>query len=366
MPVQSLVAQFLLQAGVVLLACRLVGGLATRLGQPRVIGEMVAGILLGPSFLGLLAPAAHAALFPPASLGLLSSASQLGLVLYMFIVGTHLQTGVIRRAFRSAAVISLAGIVVPFVLGAALARHLHGDGRFFAAGVSVPQGAVYLGAAMAVTAFPVLARIIHDRGIGGTALGTLALAAGATDDAVAWCLLAAVLAGLNPDFNVVGFLGSHAVFLAFLAGALLPRTQAAREIGRRIEVLAGAVLVPLFFACSGLSTHLNLLWSRELVLVSIVVILIASIGKAVACGVATRLTGRDNREAMAIGALMNARGLMELIVLNIGLEHGLITPTLFTVMVVMTLTTTLAAGPLFEWAWRGSKEGIGFAGVRAH
>ncbi len=355
-----------LQAVIILAACRLFGSLMMRLGQPRVIGEMIAGIMLGPSLLGLFAPGVQHALFPPASLGLLATVSKIGLVLYMFVVGTHLQTGVIRRAFRSAAIISVTGIVAPFVLGAWLAHFLYADGRFFTPRVTWAQSQIYLGAAMAVTAFPVLARIIHDRGIGGTALGTLALAAGATDDAIAWCLLAVVLLGVNPDFNVVAFLGSHAVFLAFVAGVLVPRTAPMLELSRRVEVVAGMVLVPLFFAYSGLSTHLTLLWSPGLLAISIVVILVASAGKAIACWGAARMTGRENREAMAIGALMNARGLMELIMLNIGLEHGLITPTLFTVMVVMTLATTLAAGPLFEWAWRGSKEEIELAGVRAH
>jgi len=361
----SLVLQLFLQVAIILVACRLVSWLMIRIGQPRVIGEMIAGILLGPSLLGLLAPAGQAALFPPGSLGLLSTVSKIGIVLYIFVVGTHLQTSIIRRAFRSAIFISLAGVVVPFVLGGALAIILHGDGRFFTAHVSRGQSAVYLGAAMAVTAFPVLARIIQERGIGGTALGTLALAAGATDDAIAWCLLAVVLIGVNPDFNAIGFLGSHAVFLAFLAGVVLPRTPAIREFSRRVESVAATVLVPLFFAYSGLSTRLSLLWSSELLGVSIAVIIVASMGKAVACWGTARLTGRANREALAIGALMNARGLMELIMLNIGLEHGLITPTLFTVMVAMTLATTMAAGPLFEWAWRGSKEGAGLAAVRA-
>ena len=359
--------QFLIQAAIILIACRLLGALMVRIGQPRVIGEMVAGILLGPSLLGLVAPEIHAALFPPASTGALSNVSKIGLVLYMFGVGTHLQTGVIRQAFRSALFISLTGIIVPFILGAGLAVLLHADGRFFATNVTPSLSMIYLGAAMAITAFPVLARIIEERGIGGTALGTLALAAGATDDAVAWCLLAVVLVSVNPEFNVVGFLGSHAVFLAFLAGALLPRNLSTRDWTRRVEFVASAILVPLFFAYSGMSTRLSLLWSRELLLVSVVVIVTASVGKGLACWGAARLTGREHREAMAIGALMNARGLMELIMLNIGLEHGLITPTLFTVMVIMTLATTIAAGPLFEWAWRGSPQQVNHvAGIRAH
>jgi Kef-type K+ transport system membrane component KefB len=269
---------------------------------------------------------------------------------------------------------------------------------------------MYLGAAMSVTAFPVLARIIQERGIAGTALGTLALTAGATDDAIAWCLLAIVLAGFNNDFagamfGVAGaaayavvvlavlrprlailgaraerigglspadltgmvvlvmagawftdMIGVHAVFGAFIMGVAMPRGVFATEIARQIEPLATALLVPLFFAYSGLSTRFALLWSSDLLLLAILVILIASLGKGVACWGASRLAGRPNREALAVGALMNARGLMELIILNIGLERGLITGTLFTAMVTMTLATTLAAGPLFERAWRGSAE----------
>jgi Kef-type K+ transport system membrane component KefB len=353
---QQLALQFALQLVVILIACRAVGGLMPRIGQPKVIGEVIAGILLGPSLLGLLAPSAQAALFPPQSRGVLSFVSQIGLVLYMFVVGMHLQTSFIKRAYRGAMLISLAGVVAPFVLGAALASFLYADGRFFAPNVSNWQSMMYLGAAMSVTAFPVLARIIEDRGIGGTALGTLALAAGSVDDMIAWTLLGVVLTSIDSSFDLVRFVGSHAVFAAFVAGALLPRGRLTDTLSRRIEPVASNVLVPVFFAYSGLSTHLDLLWSVELLWLSIVVILIASAGKTVGCWAAARLAGRPNREAMAIGALMNARGLMELIILNIGLQRGLITPTLFTVMVTMTLATTMAAGPMFEWAWRGSAE----------
>ena len=352
----QLALQFCLQLAIILAACRTAGNLMLRIGQPRVIGEMIAGIVLGPSVLGLFAPAVQTLLFPPASLGVLSTLSQIGLVLYMFVVGMHLHTNFIRRAFRGAMLISLAGVVAPFLLGAGLAAFLYADGRFFTSSVSSWQSMIYLGAAMSVTAFPVLARIIQERGIGGTALGTLALAAGAADDIIAWSLLGIVLISVDRDFGVVRFLASHAVFVAFVIGALTPRGRLTDELGRRIEPLASFVLVPLFFAFSGLSTHLNLLWSTELLWLSITVILIASVGKAAGCWGAARLAGRPNREAMAIGALMNARGLMEFVILNIGLQRGLITPTLFTVMVTMTLVTTMAAGPLFEWAWRGSAE----------
>lgn len=417
---QQLAIQFFLQVAVILFACRALGWLARRIGQPRVIGEMVAGILLGPSLLGFVSPQMNAALFPRESLSVLSVVSQLGLALYMFVVGTHLRTDFIKHALGSAMLISAAGILAPFILGAALASAMHGDGRFFAAGVSPTQSMIYLGAAMSVTAFPVLARIIEDRGIGNTALGTLALAAGATDDVVAWCLLAIVLAGFNQNAGLAvwaiagaaayaitvlvvirpwlariaagvereGSLGAqqlalvlsmlmaaawftdrigvHAVFGAFVLGVAIPRGVMTQELGRQVEPVASVLLVPLFFAYSGLSTHFNLLWSAELIGIAIGVIAIASVGKAVACWAAARATGRANPEAMAIGALMNARGLMELIILNIGLERGLITPMLFTIMVAMTLATTLAAGPLFERAWRSHAEIPDAVGARAH
>ena len=352
----QLALQFCLQLAIILIVCRAVGSLMLRIGQPRVIGEMIAGIVLGPSVLGLVAPAVQEMLFPPLSLGVLSAVSQVGLVLYMFVVGMHLHTSFIRQSLHGAMLISLTGVVAPFLLGVGMASFLYADGRFFTSNVSIWQSMMYLGAAMSVTAFPVLARIIHERGIGGTALGTLALAAGAVDDIIAWSMLGIVLISLDQDFDIVRFIASHAVFVAFLFGAILPRGRLTKELSRRIEPVASLVLVPLFFAFSGLSTHLSLLWSTELLWLSLIVILVASMGKAVGCWGAARMAGRPNREAMAIGALMNARGLMELIILNIGLQRGLITPTLFTVMVLMTLVTTMAAGPLFEWAWRGSAE----------
>jgi Kef-type K+ transport system membrane component KefB len=249
---------------------------------------------------------------------------------------------------------------------------------------------------MSVTAFPVLARIIQERGIAGTAVGTLALASGAAADAIAWCLLAIVLSSVNRDFSLaasaiaggvlytllvlgvvrpqlaklksVGLplavlllmggawftdaIGIHAVFGAFVMGIAMPRGTAAGELTGQIEPLATTLLVPLFFAYSGFSTRAGLLNSSGVWLVTITVIIVATVGKGVACWAAGVLAGRPSREAMAIGALMNARGLMELIILNIGLERELIRPTLFTVMVMMTIVTTLAAGPLFEWASR--------------
>jgi len=407
---QQLAGQLFLQLTVILLACRLVGGLMRFVGQPRVMGEMIAGVLLGPSLLGFAAPGIQAALFPPESLGVLAVVSQLGLVLYMFVVGTHLHTDFLQQAFRGALSISVAGTLVPFVLGAGLALALQQDGRFFGPTVSTWQSMVYLGAAMSVTAFPVLARIIHERGISGTLLGTLALAAGAASDVVAWCLLAVVLASFNNDPRIAVFailggglyiaavryivrpqlmkvaeaveregalgpgalglivvvvmagawftdaIGVHAVFGAFVLGVAMPRGLVTKELARQVEPFAVTLLIPLFFVYSGLSTNIRLIGSAQLLLVSLVVFAVASVGKGVACWGAALFAGRPNREALAIGALMNARGLMELIILNIGLERGLITPTLFAVMVTMTIATTVAAGPLFDWAWRSSGE----------
>lgn len=352
----QLALQFVVQLVVILITCRAIGALMPRIGQPRVIGEMIAGILLGPSLLGLVAPSIQLMLFPPESHGVLAAASQVGVVLYMFVVGMHLQTRFIKQAYRSAMLISLTGVIAPFLLGALVASALYADGRFFLAGVSRWQSVVYLGAAMSVTAFPVLARIIEERGISGTALGTLTLVAGAVSDMIAWLLLGVVLASVDRSFDVAGFLASHAVFVAFVVGALLPRGTMTGLLSRRIEPIASNVLVPVFFTFSGFSTQLSLLWSVELLWLSMIVILVATAGKAVGCWGAARLAGLANREALAVGALMNARGLMELILLNIGLQRGLITPTLFTVMVIMTLVTTMAAGPLFEWIWRGSAE----------
>jgi Kef-type K+ transport system membrane component KefB len=363
MAYHELALQFFLQLTIILLACRALGSLMPRIGQPRVIGEMIAGILLGPSLVGAFAPTLQMTLFPPSSLGVLAAVSQIGLVLYMFVVGMHMSTPLIRRAYRGALLISSAGVIVPFVLGAALAYVLYTDGRFFAAGVSTVHATMYLGAAMSVTAFPVLARIIQERGIAGTAVGTLALAAGSIGDMIAWILLGIVLARVDQSFNIARFAASHAVFVAFVAGAVMPRGSITSALTRWLEPLTSHVLVPLFFAFSGMSTQLTLLWSTELLWLSFVVIVIATVGKAAGCWIAARLAGHPNRDALAIGALMNARGLMELIILNIGLQRGLITPTLFTVMVMMTLVTTMTAGPLFEWTWRRSAEVPDAAGI---
>ena len=393
---------FFLQLGVIIGACRLVRMLMAKIGQPPVVAEMAAGVLLGPSVLGALLPGWHAALFPPASMPILFIVAQLGLALYMFLVGVEFRTDLFRERMSSAVSVSLAGIVVPFGLGALIALAIHTDGNMFGQTITAGQAALYLGAAMSITAFPVLARIVYERGLSQTSLGTLALAAGAIDDAVAWSVLAIVLASLGnaptiaiaaiaggalyavvvllgvrpalgpfarsvdrrggmtfPTLSVVLVLvmlgswftdriGIYSVFGAFVLGVAMPRGVFAEELERLLMPLTTVLLLPIFFVYSGLNTRIGLISTWYLAGISALVLVAACVGKAVACGLAARLNGEAPRQAMAIGALMNTRGLMELIALNIGYERGIITQTLFSIMVLMALATTLMATPLFE------------------
>lgn len=398
--------RFFFQLAFILATCRVVGLIARRFGQPQVVGEMIAGVVMGPSLFGLLFPDAQAHIFPKSSLTITYAVAQIGLVLYMFLIGMEFQVDLIRKRLRSAASVSIAGILTPFTLGSILALMLVGNGSYFAPNVARWEAMLFMGAAMSITAFPMLARIIHERGLTGTSLGTLALAAGSMDDAAAWCILAIVLASFNsnpvialsaigggvlyavvvltivkrllgrlgrkverdgcmsaPMFTFVLMLvmlgawitdavGIYAVFGAFILGTAMPRGAFAHELQRRLEPLTTNFLLPLFFVYSGLNTRLGLVDSLLLWSVALVILLAACFGKGTACWLAARLNGEDNREALAIGTLMNARGLMELIILNIGLERGVITPTLFTIMVMMAIVTTLMASPVFEFVYR--------------
>jgi Kef-type K+ transport system membrane component KefB len=394
--------QFFLQMAVILGVCRLVGWLARKVGQPQVVGEMIAGVVLGPSLFGLLAPGLQKELFPKETMTVLFCVSQVGLSLYMFIVGMEFRTELFLSRIRSAAAVSIAGMVTPFVLGAGLAVWLVGQTGFFGGRVAAAEAALFMGASMSITAFPMLARIIYERGLAGTSLGTLALAAGAIDDAAAWCVLALVLASFGDSWMVavkaigggvvyavvvltVGrkllalleemternrgvtmpmlsftlglvmvaswwtdYIGIYAVFGAFILGAAMPRGRFNREIQQKLEPLVVVFLLPLFFTFSGLNTRLDMVNTPFLWMVAVLVLLAACLGKGVACWAAARWHGEDNPTALAVGTLMNARGLMELIILNIGLQHGIITPTLFSIMVIMAIATTLMATPVFE------------------
>jgi len=395
-----------LQLAFIIAAIRLVGMAARKLGQPQVVGEMIAGVVIGPSLFGWLFPGLHASLFPKASIPIIYMFSQVGLVLYMFLVGAEFNRDLFRRRAHSAMSVSFAGIATPFLLGGLLAIYMVRDATFFTSGVTTWEAVLFTGAAMSITAFPMLARIIYERGLTGTSLGTLALASGALDDAAAWCVLAVVLAsfGNNAMIAVVAigggvayalflvavrrplfsplvrmaeqnnglsgpmlsfvlmllmlgawftdFVGIYAVFGAFLLGMAIPRGVVTRDLQRQMEPLVTNFLLPLFFVYSGLNTQLRLVFTPQLLGITAVVIAAACLGKFGGCYLAARVNGENHREAMAVGTLMNARGLMELILLNIGLERGVITPVFFTIMVIMAVVTTLMATPIFELVYR--------------
>ncbi len=394
----------LAQIAVVILVSRALGLVARLMGQPLVIAEMVAGIVLGPSLFGLLFPHAFATLFPPTSLPILKMLSQLGLVLFMFLVGLELDPALLRGRRRASILISHTSIALPFVLGVGGAWWLR-DG-YAPQGVAFLPFALFMGTAMSVTAFPVLARILTERGLMQSRVGAIAIACAAVDDVTAWCLLAVVVAiahaqaatdalwtvglalvfsafmllvarpllrrvgarvakhGLGPTTfagvlvlllvaaGITEAIGIHALFGAFLLGAVLPKEDGlAKLLTEKLESVAVVLLMPLFFAFSGLRTSIGLVSGSEQWLVVAALIGLATLGKFGGSTVAARLTGIRWREASAIGVLMNTRGLMELIVLNVGLEVGVISPTLFTMMVLMALVTTFATTPVLRWVY---------------
>ncbi|HEY1348698.1 MAG TPA: cation:proton antiporter [Ktedonobacteraceae bacterium] len=413
---------FFLQLAAILGICRLVGWLVRRIGQPQVVGEMIAGVLLGPSLLGLLWPQVQRQLFPAgASMSILYAASQVGLVLYMFLIGVEFDTGLIRSRLRSAATVSLAGILTPLLLGALLALLLLRSAGLFGLHVSTGEAMLFLGASISITALPMLARIIFENGLAGTSLGTLALAAGSCDDAISWCILAIVLAVFRQNalialLAVVGGLlyailtltagrwllertfgrlaerqggvsgamlalvlllvvfcgwltdsiGIYAIFGGFILGVAMPRGLFATALRRSLEPLVTNFLLPLFFVYSGLNTSLGLLNTWLLWGLAGLIFVAAVSGKGVACWLASLLSKEPQADALAIGSLMNARGLMELILLNIGLQQGIITQTLFTMLVIMAIVTTLMASPLFELVYgRYRAQGRGEIGEQA-
>jgi Kef-type K+ transport system membrane component KefB len=402
-PASSPLGLLLAQVLTVLLATRACGLAVRPLGQPQVVGEMLAGILLGPSLLGLLAPAASAALFPASSLPALSALSQLGMVLYMFVVGLDLDTGTLRERGGTALLIGHVSIAVPFALGAVLSLFLFR--RMAPPGLPFAPFALFLGAAMSVTAFPVLARILAERGLQRTPLGSLALSAAALGDVTAWTILAAItvvvrtagaesvplatLAGLALFVGcgalvrrpmrrlltgalearggithgllaalvalalaggaITEALGLHALFGAFFVGLLLSKEQQlAQAVRERLEGPLIVMLVPLYFAFTGLRTRLDLIRDPEAWALAFVVVGVAVIGKLGASALAARSSGVAWRDAVALGVLMNTRGLMELVILNVGLDLGVVSPALFSILVLMAFVTTLMTNPLLS------------------
>jgi Kef-type K+ transport system membrane component KefB len=389
-----------LQMAVVLIATRLVATAFRLIRQPEVLGEMTAGILLGPSLFGRIAPDLMNGLFPSSSMGPLYAVSQLGLVLFMFLVGLEVRPRLIRESARSVVLASQASIVAPFVCGGILALSLY---TRLGNGTAKLPFVLFIGAAMGITAFPVLARILTDRKLMNTRVGMLAISCAAVDDVSAWCLLAVITVVARPEasqtalplrFGTLGVyvlamlfllrpalrrlfpaneppgpgrfamvmilllgsvwtteaLGVHALFGAFLAGVVMPRGEALESgLRGRIESITTVLLLPLFFAYTGLRTSLSLLNSLELWLVCGLITLVAIGSKLLVSAVSIRASGVSWRESLAVGVLVNTRGLVELVILNVGLDLHILSPTLFSMMVIMALTTTFMTSPLLDW-----------------
>ncbi len=405
-PLALLLAQIL----IIVLVSRLFGWLFKKIGQPTVIGEILAGILLGPSLVGMYFPEFSHALFPKESLGNLQFLSQIGLIFFMFVVGMELDIKVLKNKANDAVVISHASIIIPFALGMGLAYFVYDS--FAAEGTQFLSFALFMGIAMSITAFPVLARIVQERGMHKTKLGTVIITCAAADDITAWCILAAVIAivkagtfvsalyticlaalyvltmlkvvrpflsrigeinatktHLNKQVVAIFFIvllfsawatesiGIHALFGAFMAGAIMPESTSFRDIFiTKVEDIALILLLPLFFVFTGLRTEIGLLNDGHLWIVTGIIIAVAVTGKFFGSALAAKFTGQSWKDSLIIGALMNTRGLMELIVLNIGYDLGILSKEIFTMLVLMALITTFMTGPALDFIeWAASK-----------
>ena len=412
-------ARLILQILLIVIVARLFGAVVRALGQPAVIGEMAAGIALGPSLFGAYFPGLSAQLFPSASLGMLHLLSQVGVILFMFVVGLEVNWKHVRTQAHTAIAVSHVSILFPFLLGVLAALPLYGNHA--PAGITFRAFGLFMGIAMSITAFPVLARILDERGLSKTPVGSTALTCAAVDDVTAWTLLAFVvavvtaggalvtlgatlgMAGLlilmmaafvRPALSrvlgarvgrdafskdrialVIGVLfgsalmteiiGVHALFGAFVAGAIMPADEDFRGgLRDRLESFSSVFLLPLFFAFTGLRTQIGVLNEPAAWITCLAIIALATIGKLGGSAITARLMGIDWNSAFILGALMNTRGLMELIALNVGYDLGVISPEIFTSLVLMALVTTALTGPLVDFAVaRGrAREGLA-AGV---
>jgi Kef-type K+ transport system membrane component KefB len=398
---QSPLSRLLLQIILITVVARVCGSLVLKIGQPRVIGEMIAGILLGPSFLGFFSPAAMETFFPASSMESLRMLSELGVVLFMFLVGTDIHLGDLWKKAHTAIWVSHASIIIPFFLGTAVSLFLYSS--FAPAGIAFKPFALFMGVAMSITAFPVLARIVQERNMTRSAIGILSLGCAAIDDATAWCILAVVLALVKSEspwasmvmltllvsFVVVmvfllrpalrrivppaissekswaagilsfaglaalttELIGVHALFGAFIAGTIVPAGSMRTYCKEKFESVASNLLLPLFFAFTGLRTQLGLLKDSQSWIACVVVIAAAIAGKLGGSALAARWSGMNLRDSLALGALMNTRGLMELIVLNIGYDLGILSSRIFAILILMALTTTFMTSPLLSMVY---------------
>ncbi len=386
---------------VVIATARGLGSIFRNAHQPPVVGEIIAGIVLGPSLLGRVVPGAEAYLFPPAVGPFLNIIAQVGVILYMFLVGLELDPSLLRKRGHATVAISHASIITPFLLGALIALMLYP--RLSTSDVPFTCFSLFLGVSMSVTAFPVLARILTDRKIHKTRMGAIALTCAAVDDVTAWCMLAFVVSVAQSEstgaLKTIGMalayialmlmvvrpamvrlslvygnrgrltqgvlamifvalllsasatelIGIHAVFGAFALGALIPHDSGmARELSDRLEDFVIVLLLPAFFAYTGLRTQIGLVSGWDQWMICALIVVVASAGKFGGSVIAARITGLNWRDSSALGVLMNTRGLMELIVLNIGLEMKVISPTLFAMLVIMALVTTFATTPILH------------------
>ena len=400
--VNESLAILLLQIITIILVARIFGWFFRKIGQPSVIGEMIAGIVLGPSVVGMYFPEFSQSLFPVESLGNLKLLSQIGLIFFMFVVGMELDLNALKNKANDAVVISHASIIFPFTLGIGLAYFIYHE--FAPVGIEFASFALFIGISMSITAFPVLARIVQERGIHKTKLGTIVITCAAADDITAWCILAAVIAivkagdfasslyvialsigyvflmlkVVRPFLKRVGelknsreslskpvvaiflltlvisaytteIIGIHALFGAFMAGAIMPDNTNFRSIIiEKVEDFAVIVLLPLFFVFTGLRTKIGLIDTPELWKVTGIIIVVAVVGKFLGSALAAKYVGQNWRDSLTIGALMNTRGLMELIVLNIGKDLGVLNDTIFAMLVIMALVTTFMTGPALD------------------
>jgi len=390
--------QLILSVGTILLAARFLGWIFQLIGQPKVVGEMTAGIMLGPSLLGRFFPGIFAYVFPASSIPAIEVLSQLGMLLFMFVVGLEVDLKRIVKQRATVVLISNFSILLPLALGAALAKVLYS--QFAGTNVSFLTFALFMGTAMAVTAFPVLARILKERNLLGTELGTMAISRAAIDDISAWLLLAVLTAIVHSaqdwrHFAVTLFflaafvavmmflvrravlslesrkqdagvglisslilmmlaaswtterLGVHALFGAFVAGLIVPKQEPMiGEVVERIESLSLALLLPLFFALTGLRTRIDLLTGSLMWGYAAALIAVAVFGKLAGAALAAKASGMNWKDSFGLGVLMNTRGLVELVILNAGLDLGILSPPLFTMMVIMALVTTFMTTPI--------------------